>query len=73
MNVEIDSIQPLDEQCYDVAFTVDGAPLRVVCRVASHRGRPFVQPEPEVFMTGRVPARDVVAAVRQFHDDRRSG
>jgi hypothetical protein len=73
VNVEINSIQPLDKQRYDVAFTVDGAPLRIVCGVASHRGRPYAQPEPDVFMTGRVPARDVVAAVRRYHRDRTGG
>lgn len=41
-----------------------------VCRVATHKGREYVQPEPDVFMTGQVPAREVVAAVLQYHRDR---
>ena len=70
MSVEIQSIRPLDEQRYEVDLQVDGTHTTVVCRVATHKGREYVQPEPDVFMTGQVPAREVVAAVLQYHHER---
>jgi hypothetical protein len=70
VSVEIQSIRPLDEQRYEVGVLVDGTQTTVVCRVATHNGREYVQPEPDVFITGQVPAREVVAAVLQYHRDR---
>jgi hypothetical protein len=73
VSVEIHSIRPLDAQRYDVVLEVDGVPLRIICCVASHGGRSYVQPEPDVFMTGKVPAREVVAAVQRYHRERAEG
>jgi hypothetical protein len=72
VSVEIQSIRPLDEQRYEVVLPVDGVPTTVVFRVATHAGIEYVEPEPDVFVTGQVPAREVVAAVLKFHRDRRA-
>jgi hypothetical protein len=48
----------------------DGTQSIVVCRAATRNSREYVQPEPDVFITGQVPAREVVAAVLQYHRDR---
>jgi hypothetical protein len=53
---------------YELVLQSGGADRRIRCTVVERDGIRAVQPEPDVFMTGELPARAVSAAVLAFHD-----
>lgn len=61
MRYRLHAIEALGSSTYAVAFVVDGEKSTVRCTVVEHDGIRVVQPELDIFMTGDVVARDVVA------------
>jgi hypothetical protein len=64
----IRAIEVVGPGTYELALAGEPPGRRVRCTVVERGGVRAVQPEPDVFITGELPARPVAAAVLAFHD-----
>jgi hypothetical protein len=67
----LSEISAAEADSFQVAFrTPEGTREVILCSVFENAGVESVRPEPDVFMEGHVPSREVSAAVIAFHHAR---